>query len=177
MHRDQFKDAEDLVDSAHILLGELGDALAEHSDLFHSGFVYDAQKEYTEAKITLALLSHQQIPNPNELGVSYPAYLNGLAEAASELRRYLLDSLRKGKDENCEQLFEMMDDIYSLLVTIDFPDSLTGGLRRSTDVLRGVMEKTRGDLTLFLKQGELATKIDRCFQREKGGKFNGSHKG
>jgi translin len=102
------------------------------------------------------------VPDPDELGVAYPAYLDGLGEAVGELRRYLLDTLRRGGEEDFEQLFEVMDDIYGLLVTIDFPDALTPGLRRTTDVIRGVLEKTRGDVTLFLKQRELERRLDKA---------------
>jgi translin len=168
VHRGEWENAKGLLDSAHSLLDKLSDALAEHRDLYHSGFVHDAQKEYAEAAITLALVSGQAAPDPDELGVSYPAYLNGLGEAAGELRRHLLDAMRKGEEEDYERLFRMMDDIYSLLVTIDFPDALTAGLRRTTDVVRGVTEKTRGDLTLFVRQRELEDKLKKSFDNRKG---------
>lgn len=161
VHRGEYENARGLLKSARTCLEELNDVLADHSDLFHSGFVHNAQKEYAEAATTLALICGQPVPDPDELGVAYAAYLNGLGEAVGELRRYLLDSLRRGGGEDFEQLFEVMDDIYSLLVTIDFPDALTPGLRRTTDVIRGVLEKTRGDVTLFLKQRDLEQKLDK----------------
>jgi translin len=160
VHRGEYENARGLLKSARACLEELHDVLAEHGDLFHSGFVHNAQKEYAEAVTTLALICGQPVPDPDELGVAYPAYLNGLGEAVGELRRHLLDTLRRGGGEDFEQLFEVMDDIYSLLVTIDFPDALTPGLRRTTDVIRGVLEKTRGDVTLFLKQRDLEKKLD-----------------
>lgn len=159
VHRGEYEKARGLLKSARALLEELNNVLAEHGDLFHSGFVYNAQKEYAEATTTLALICGQPVPDPDELGVAYPAYLNGLGEAVGELRRYLLDTLRRGGEEDYERLFEVMDDIYSLLVTIDFPDALTTGLRRTTDVTRGVLEKTRGDVTMFLKQKELGDRL------------------
>ncbi len=167
VHRGELEGAKTLLTSAHSLLDKLSDALAEYRDLYHSGFVHDAQKEYAEAAITLALVSGQAAPDPDELGVSYAAYLNGLGEAAGELRRHLLDTMRKGEEEDYERLFQMMDDIYSLLVTIDFPDALTAGLRRTTDVVRGVTEKTRGDLTLFVRQRELGDKLRKSFDNRK----------
>ena len=160
VHRGEYENARGLLKSARACLEELNDILADHGDLFHSGFVHNAQKEYAEAEATLALICGQPVPDPDELGVAYPAYLNGLGEAVGELRHHLLDSLRRGGGEDFEQLFEVMDDIYSLLVTIDFPDALTPGLRRTTDVIRGVLEKTRGDVTLFLKQRDLEKKLD-----------------
>jgi translin len=166
VHRGEFESANRLLSTAHNLLEELGDTLAEHSDLLHSGFVHDAQKEYAEAAITLALITSQPTPDPDELGVAYPAYLNGLGEAAGELRRYILDAIRRGEGRGeYERLFQMMDDIYSLLVTIDFPDAMTVGLRRTTDVVRGIMEKTRGDLTLFLKQRDLEDKMGEILKK------------
>ena len=169
VHRREFETANSLLDSAHALLQELSDALAPHGDLLHSGFVHDAHKEYAEAKTTLALISGQGLPDPDELCISYPAYLNGLGEAAGELRRYLLDAMRRGEENRLEELFQMMDDIYSLLVTIDYPDAITFGLRRTTDVVRGVVERTRSDLTLFLTQRVLGRRLSEVVRKENEG--------
>ena len=125
----------------------------------HAGFVHDSQKEYAEAAITLALASGNPLPHPDELHVHYPAYLNGMAEAAGEMRRHLLDTLRRGDVERCEKVLGYMDDIYSLLITIDYPDAITGGLRRNTDMVRGVLERTRGDLTVASRQSELESRL------------------
>jgi translin len=112
-------------------------------------------KELAEAHITLAVAGSADVPSPEELGIAYPAYLNGLCEAASEMRRRCLDSLRRGETEEAERLLAAMDESYDLLVTFDFPDAITGGLRRRTDQLRGVLERTRGDLTNSLRQDRL----------------------
>ena len=138
----------------------MDEAIAQNDDLRYTGFVLDSQKEYAEARITLALVSGESIPGPDELGVRYSAYLNGLGEAAGELRRHILDVMRRGEVQQCEDILEMMDDIYSLLVTIDYPDAVTGGLRRTTDMVRGVLERSRGDLTVALRQRELETKLE-----------------
>jgi translin len=117
--------------------------------------VQDAQKELVEACATYALVRGEPVPDPRALGIAPAAFLNGLAESVGELRRYLLDRLRRGDIDGCEQLLAAMDDIYSLLVTLDYPDALTGNLRRTTDATRGILEKTRGDLTLALRQEAL----------------------
>ncbi len=141
-------------------MDEVSEAIAKHDDLRYTGLVHDSQKEYTEARTTLALISGAPIPDPDELGVGYAPYLNGLGEAAGELRRHILDAMRRGEMERCEEILGMMDDIYGLLVTIDFPDALTGGLRRTTDMVRGVLERSRGDLTIALRQKQLETKLE-----------------
>ncbi len=134
-------------------------ALANHPDILYAGFVHDAQKEYAEASLTIALIGGDPLPDPTDLGVEDAAYLNGLGETVGELRRYLLDSLRRGDIDACERLLQVMDDLYSLLVTIDYPDAITGGLRRTTDVARGILEKTRGDLTVAARQHELERRM------------------
>lgn len=134
-------------------------ALSEHPDILYAGFVHDAQKEYAEASLTIALIGGDSLPDPTDLGVEDAAYLNGLGETVGELRRYLLDSLRRGDIDACERLLQVMDDLYSLLVTIDYPDAITGGLRRTTDVARGILEKTRGDLTVAARQHELERRM------------------
>ncbi|HEY49504.1 MAG TPA: haloacid dehalogenase [Dehalococcoidia bacterium] len=160
VHRGEYDKARELINSSKANVEEMNKSLAQHGELFYGGFVHNAQKEYAEACITLALVSGKTLPEPDKLGISYAAYLNGLGEAAGELRRHLLDTLRDGKIDRCEEILEAMDDIYSLLVTIDFHDALTGGLRRTTDMVRGVLERTRGDFTIALRQKELEHKLE-----------------
>ncbi|MFC1978356.1 haloacid dehalogenase [Chloroflexota bacterium] len=159
IHRAEYDKAGDLLTQSHACLQEMKTALKDHPGLMHTGYVNDAQKEYTEGKITLALVTNAPIPDPDELGIEYSSYLNGMAEAASEMRRQMLDRMREGNFELAESQLASMDEIYNLLVTIDFPDALTGGLRRTTDQLRGVLEKSRGDLTMALVQSKLERKL------------------
>ncbi len=158
--------ARDLLQSARNLLDEVKLVIAEGNELSGTGCIRDAQKEFTEGSITLALITGQKIPGPDELGVDGAAYLNGLGEVIGELRRYLLDSMRHGDLSRGEELLSIMDDIYSVLVTIDFPDAITGGLRRTTDMVRGILEKTRSDLSLAIRQKELEERLN-SFERER----------
>lgn len=168
VHRQDTAKAGELLDSARALLQELHhDILNKHNDLLHAGFVHDAQKEFAEASTTLAIVTGKSLPDPETLGVSYPAYLNGLGEAVGELRRYLLDSLRRNDLSRCEELLATMDDIYATLVTMDFPEAITYGLRRTTDAVRGILEKTRGDLTLVLRQKQLEDKLEQIPKEER----------
>ena len=141
-HRGEHALARDLANAARSLLDEISEALDKHDDLRYSGIIHDSQKEYVEARVTLALISGHPIPDPDELGVGYSPYLNGLGEAVGELRRHILDTMRRGEVERSEEILGMMDDIYGLLVTVDFPDALTGGLRRTSDMVRGVLERS-----------------------------------
>jgi translin len=159
VHRQEFEEAAKLAQSARDVLAEAEKAIKEHIELASTGAVRDAQKELAEANITLALVTGKQLPQPEALGVDVAAYLNGLGEAVGEIRRYLLDGMRHGDLSRGEDLLTVMDDIYGMLVTMDFPDALTGGLRRTTDMVRGVLEKTRSDLTLAIRQKALETKI------------------
>jgi len=153
VHRLQFEEAAAIAEEARASLRSAQDALAPFPALAASGPLNDAAKEYAEARLTAALAADGPLPSAEELGVSDASWLNGLAEAASELRRHLLDRLRAGEFERAEQLLAAMDDVYALLVTVDYPDALSGGLRRTTDALRPVLERTRGDLTTtFLQQ-------------------------
>ena len=119
----------------------------------------DALKEYAEASITLSFVEGTPVPEPSDLGIGAASYLNGLAEAVGELRRFILDQLRRDRFERCDELLEIMDEVYTILVTMDFPDAVTRGLRRTTDMVRGVLERTRGDLTLALRQRRLEQKL------------------
>lgn len=161
VHRGDFATAEELSGRAGQLLSEAKAALAGHGDILYAGFVHDSTKEFAEARITLSIISGRPIPTPQELDVEVPAYLNGLGEAVGELRRYLLDTLRSGDVERCEGVLTVMDDIYSALVTFDYPDAMTGGLRRTTDNTRGILERTRGDLSLAVRQRDLEKSLAR----------------
>jgi translin len=134
-------------------------ALAPFPAVAASGPLHDAEKEFSEANLTAALVAGRPLPSPAQLGVGIPAWLGGLAEAATELRRYLLDRLREGALGEAESILAAMDDVYDLLTGIDYPDALTGGLRRHVDALRAVLERTRGDLTISLLQHRLEAAI------------------
>jgi translin len=160
VHRQEHDKAKQLLDSAHELLQELNHDLARHGKLLHSGFIHDAQKEFAEGCITLSLIAGEDLPKPRALGVSNAAYLDGLGESVGELRRYILDSLRRDDFSRCEELLTIMDEIYGILITMDFPELLAHGLRRTTDAVRGIIERTRGDLTVSLRQKKLEKKLN-----------------
>lgn len=159
-HRGDDSQAVALLAQAREGVQQLFEVLTDYPDLRHMGFVDDAQKEFTEATTTRAIVLGLPLSTPEELGVDYPAYLNGIGEAGGELRRFVLDRIRLGLFDKCEEALAAMDDIYQVLVTMDFPDAMTGGLRRTTDMVRGVLERTRGDLTLALRQRELTEKLE-----------------
>jgi len=154
-HRNDLDAAEALLTEARQRLAALADGLRPYPSLYWAGYVQDAAKEVAEAAITLAVVADRPLPGPEELGVEDAAYLNALAEAASELRRQVLDRLRAGDLARAEALLGTMDEIYAALVTVDFPDAITGGLRRTTDQLRAVLERTRGDVTMAVTQGRV----------------------
>jgi len=161
VHRHEFDRAGELLQSARNLLNDVEQTVAAYGELSHASFTRDAQKEFAEGSITLALVTGKQLPDPDELGIAPAAYLNGLGEAVGELRRYLLDSMRKGDLSRGEELLSAMDDIYNILVTMDFPDAITGGLRRTTDMVRGILERTRSDLTIAIRQKDLENRLDK----------------
>lgn len=153
-------------DKAHELLGQNADvnrqlleAVAESEEIRQAGFVHDAQKEYAEACITVALIEARPLPVAEDIGVSMPAYLHGLGESIGEMRRYVLDSLRRGDTTRCEELLATMDDFYGVLMGMDYPDMVTHGLRRNSDAARGLIERTRGDLTNALRQDGLEARL------------------
>jgi translin len=155
VHRGEFEAARQLADEAGQLVAGLRVALAAHPVIYWSGYVQDAQKEYAEARLTYAIIAGQPLPDPTALGVEDAAYLNGLGETIGELRRHVLDIIRQGELTRGEQILAVMDETYNLLTGIDYPDALTGGLRRTTDAARGILERTRGDLTITLRQASL----------------------
>ncbi len=164
-HRREEDSIRERLSEADALAQTLRNSLAEYPDLFYAGYTQDAFKEFSEANIVCALFNAQPLPTPQTLRVESAAYLNGLAEAIGELRRRVMDILRHGYSDEAERLMNAMDEIYSVLVTIDYPDAITGGLRRQTDLARGIVEKTRGDITFSLRGGHLEKTIERLLRR------------
>jgi translin len=164
-HRAEFAEAERLLGEAGATVARIAEATAGQPDIRGAGYTQDALKEYVEAHLVLAFLADRPPPAPGDLGVEPAPYLNGLAEAASELRRAILDGLRRGEVTRGETLLQLMDDVYAGLVTVDYPDAITGGLRRTTDALRAVLERTRGDMTAAIRQELLTAAMRRLEQR------------
>src|SRR5439155_10591139 len=154
-HRNERDLAREHIAAAKEIVEAIRADLHEFPDLYYAGYTQDGLKEFAEANIVYALVGNEPLPEPEAIGVEYAAYLNGLGEAAGELRRRCLDIIRHEHSDEAERLLEAMDDIYSLLVTVDYPDAITGGLRRTTDMVRGVTERTRGDITTSLRQYQL----------------------
>jgi translin len=161
VHRGELEVADALLAEARSLLDVAESVLAAHPDVYYAGFLQDAQKEYAEARATRALVAGEELPAPEDVGVGDAPYLNGLAETVGELRRHLLDVLRAGDLAHADELFAAMEEIHALLADVDHPDAITGGLRRSTDVARAVIERTRSDLTLTTVQRDLADALRR----------------
>jgi translin len=167
IHRHEWSQAEEKLIELRNGARELREVVAQYPDLYYSGYTQDALKEVVEAHATFALVRGQPLPTPDGLMVENDTYLNGLAEAATELRRFILDILRRadGDSAEAERLLNWMDAIYDELVTFDFPDAITGNLRRQTDIVRGVLERTRGDLTLTLRQQRMEDALRKFEQR------------
>ena len=161
VHRQDSDRAAALRGEAEVALREAQRAVRPHPSVAYAGFLHDAEKEYAEAVLTAALVAGRPLPSAADITVELPAWLNGLAEAASELRRHLLDRLREGDVATAEALLAAMEDVYDLVVSIDYPDAVTGGLRRTADALRAVLERTRSDLTTTILQARLQHAIER----------------
>jgi len=164
-HRNERDLAWQHLQQAQQLVEAFGEIQKRYPDLYYAGYTQDALKEYAESRIVFALLAGPDLPKPEELSVEYAVYLQGLAEAVGELRRRCLDVLLNSHPEEAVRLLEHMDDIYAILVTMDYPDAITGGLRRLTDLARSIIERTRGDVMLTLRQEKLERSLQRMENR------------
>jgi translin len=165
IHRGESELAQQHLDQCQTLYEVIRQELQLYPDLFYSGYTQDAAKEYCEASITVALIENRTPPDPTILKMEYATYLKGLSETPGELRRRCLDILRKGYSHEAERLLDTMDEIYNILVTMDYPDAITNGLRRQTDLVRGIVERTRGDLTISLREESLKTALEKTQQQ------------
>lgn len=161
IHREDRAEAETELEAGRQLVHTIKADLRDDPDLYFAGYTQDAIKEYCEAQLTVAMILNRALPTPQELGAEYPAYVNGMTETLGELRRRCLDLLRPGYSEEVERLLGCMDDIFTQLVTMDYPDAITDGLRRRTDLARGIIERTRADITVSFRQSELERALSR----------------
>lgn len=155
IHREEWETAEALLAEARGATDDLVAGVRDYPELYFAGYTQDAVKEFVEANLVYAMVRSRSLPTPEQLGSEPNTWLNGLAEAASELRRRILDLLRGGQTAEAERLLDAMDHIYSTLVTFDFADQITGGLRRRTDALRAVFERTNGDVANSYRSAQL----------------------
>jgi translin len=165
VHRNEFTDAEGQLDSAARIVESLQTELEPYPDLYFAGYTQDALKEYAEASIVYSVINEKELPTPRELNLEDSSYLNGLAEAVGEFRRRCLDILRLGYSQEAERLLQHMDDIFAVLITMDYPNAITGGIRRQTDIARSIIERTRGDITLSLRQEHLEQSMAKLEQK------------
>jgi translin len=170
IHRGQFDEARRLLGVLHGMVAEMSAVLTPYPDVKYAGFVHDASKEYAEAAIYLSVVAGDPLPDPDDLGVEYPAYLHGVGDATGEMRRLILDRIREGSGarEETEALLSAMDEIYYELISFDYPHAITAGLRRITDVMRGTIERTRGDLSAAIGRQHLQQSLDRMQARLDG---------
>jgi translin len=161
VHRDERPAAEVQLTQARGIVQAFQLVKEQYPDLYYAGYTQDALKEFAEANLVFTLVNNLPLPSPEDLMVEYATYLQGLAESIGELRRRCLDLLLHQRFEEAERMLVEMDDIYDVLVTMDYPDAITGGLRRLTDVARSIIERTRGDLTMSLRQEHLENNLRR----------------
>jgi translin len=169
IHRLEFDTAKTLIGESRAALDEGLAAVEDHADIRHAGYLQDAQKEYAEANLTMALVTGEDLPGPTDLAVEDAAYLGGISDAIGEGRRRILDLLRGGEVEHAERLLAAMEEMYGVLVTMDYPDAITMNLRRVTDVSRSLIEKTRGDVSISAVQKDLRDALDRHTDELRGG--------
>lgn len=168
VHRSDHAESQTLLSEARELVESMKHDLSAHPDLYFAGYTQDAIKEFAEASLTCALIENRRLPRPEELGIEYATYVNGMAETIGEMRRRCLDILRQGYSQEAERLLSTMDEIYNFLVTMDYPDAITNGLRRQTDLVRGIIERTRADLTLSQREQHLQEALERFSEKFPG---------
>lgn len=159
VHRGEFDAAREQVAHTRELHDRMMAAVAASPAIGYAGFVGDAAREYAEAAQVLALIADRELPAPAELGVDCADWLNGLGDTVGELRRHVLDLIRHDAVEVAEVYLEIMDEILQTIMSFDYPESVTKGLRKRSDQARGAVERTRGDLTTALRQSRLERRM------------------
>ena len=164
VHRHQFDEAEALLEEAKVVAQGARELLRPHPEL-NPAYLHDTEKEMVEAAAVLSIVRGLPYPSVDDLGAQVMSYLNGMGEAASEVRRFALDEMRRGHIEEAARILVQMETIYDDLITFDYADSMTGGLRRTCDALRAVIERTRSDLTATASQQELVRELQAMRQK------------
>jgi len=155
-HRGEWDEAVSRRNSLLNAVRNLKEKLSNSPDLWFAGFVQDALKEVAEACLVYSLLRNEPVPTPEDLGIDDAPYLNGLLEAMGELRRAVLDAIRRDDLATAERFLAIMDEVYFAAMSFDQADAVTQGARRRTDALRAILERTRSDITLAAQYRKLA---------------------
>ncbi len=165
IHQGRLREAEEAIRADAEALREFRAQIAPYPEIATAPFLMDGEKEHVEARVTLCLADGRPWPLPDEIGCPPAAYLNGLAEGATEIRRQVVDRIRRGETASAEAILARMDEIYGILMTFDYPDAVLWGLKRRLDTVRGVVEKTRHDMTTAIRQDRLEEAMRRLESR------------
>lgn len=165
-HREDQSNADEFLAKARDTLLTLTEAVKAEPRLANSGIILAAYQEYGEATLVRALIRDGKLLTPEELSIPYKPYLAALADAAGELRRHALDSIRADEVERAERALKLMEEIFELLMEFDYPDAILPGMKRKQDMVRRVIEHTRGDLTIAIRQ----RRLERTLKRAERGK-------
>jgi translin len=162
VHRKDLEAAERIMGEAALGLERIREVLKDHQDVRYAGFVDGAEQEYAEACSVFSITTKHKILGPDEVGVELVNYLAGLGDTCGELRRHILDLIRSGHAREGEYFLEVIEEIYYLLMLFDYPDAITRGLRRKSDLARSMLERTRGDLTNALELRKVTESLSNC---------------
>ena len=144
-HRGKAKEAEEKFELAKAKAKEIAEVVKNFPDLLY-GDVGTAFQEVSEAAFVLSVYLGKDLPSPEELGVPEFHYLLGAADAVGEMRRRVLELLRKGEKEKAEETYSIMEEIYEVLWELEYPKSLVPNLRQKIDYMRRILEDTHHDL-------------------------------
>jgi translin len=160
LHTDEKSEAKKRLEEASSLIVKMNEIIKKNPELARFDQVSAAKEEYSEASIIMSLMKSGEFPDPTELGVPITSYLLGLGDVPGELRRQALDALRVGNMETAEARLSMMEEIYLSLMTME-EAPLLKGLRRKMDITRGVIERTRSEVTAEAGRRKLRESVER----------------
>lgn len=169
VHRGDIAQSERLMDKAHESLEKIHNTLKDHQDIRYAGFIDVAEQEYAEARSVYSITTRHEILTPEEIGVDLVNYLSGLGDTTGELRRHILDLIRQGHPEEGEYFLDVVEEIYHLLMLFDYPEAITRGLRRKSDLARSMLERTRGDLTNAMEMAKVEASLRKLEDKLKDG--------
>ena len=147
IHRNDEVSAKEHIENARKKLENLKSITSDVSEISYAGYVLDAEREFVEAVMFYTFEVSGYIEPFNNFNVHPSSYIQGIGDTIGEWRRKALDHLRNLDIKKAETYLAIMEEGMGTLNELDYPDALTGGLRRYADNARSIIERTRSDIT------------------------------
>ena len=167
IHRNDLKDIETKIKETRESIAEIEKNARKTENVIRKNYLTTVNQEFTEAVTFFHYATGKEIPTYQELNVNPYEYILGLADLVGELKRMVLNSIRKDDYDKAEEIYEFMDELYQKLFSLDYPSGMLPGFRKKVDVARNIVRRTLELIVTGKKTDTLTRKIGKLLDDDK----------